>query len=206
MKNCIVTKYLEYRHSIINKKNRSLLTNCTPTLICSNCTGGFLYHWLGLQFRSPFINLYLTDSDFVKALEHWGEFVKYDIIEDVTSIKNYPVGISCYGIRIHFMHYKTFDEAKTKWQERVKRIDNDNIAFMLTNWGGQESVLKRFDKLSFKNKVAFSWQRYDDMKSVFFLKGYKRVRKKKNIYATQYIDGRRFIDQFDYIQFINNLR
>mgnify|MGYP002241443975 FL=1 len=44
----------------INKKNRKRLYNMKPTIIASNCTGGFIYHWLGLQFQSPFINLYMT--------------------------------------------------------------------------------------------------------------------------------------------------
>ena len=32
----------------INFKNRSRLTNLTPTIITSNCTGGFLYHRFGV--------------------------------------------------------------------------------------------------------------------------------------------------------------
>ena len=57
----------------INFKNRSRLTNLTPTIITSNCTGGFLYHWLGLEFRSSFINLYMTPEDFLTAMEHFEE-------------------------------------------------------------------------------------------------------------------------------------
>ena len=34
----------------INRKNRNKLTNLSPSLVCSNCTGGFLYHWLRLRF------------------------------------------------------------------------------------------------------------------------------------------------------------
>ena len=74
----MIKRYLDFCHRHINDKNRKRLKNVSPTLICSNCTGGFLYHWLGLQFRSPFINLYLTDSDFVLALENWEQFISYD--------------------------------------------------------------------------------------------------------------------------------
>ena len=59
----------------INRKNRSKLTNLSPSLVCSNCTGGFLYHWLGLRFYSPFINLYMTNEDFLTALENWDLFI-----------------------------------------------------------------------------------------------------------------------------------
>ena len=55
----------------INQRNRKRLTNSTPTIIASNCTGGFLYHWLDLGFKSPFINLYMTQEDFFDC---YGEF------------------------------------------------------------------------------------------------------------------------------------
>lgn len=36
------------------------------------------------------------------------------------------------------MHYATFEEAKTKWNERRRRMSKEavNYGFMLTNWGG----------------------------------------------------------------------
>ncbi len=127
----MIKRYLDFCHRHINDKNRKRLKNVSPTLICSNCTGGFLYHWLGLQFRSPFINLYLTDSDFVLALENWEQFISYDIYEDQTSGRTYPVGIGYKNIKIHFMHYSSFEEAKTKWVERCLRINNDNIGLIM---------------------------------------------------------------------------
>lgn len=136
--NKLKMKWLDYRHSIINRRNRKRLYNLSPTLICSNCTGGLLYHWLGLRFNSPFINLYLTNDDFLKALESWEDFISYDIQEDKGTDKPYPVAVSYDNIRIHFMHYTTFEEAKAKWNERRKRMGEDvnSYGFMLTNWGG----------------------------------------------------------------------
>ena len=128
---------LDYLHNRINNRNKKRLINFTPTLICSNCTGGFIYHWLGLKFNSPFINLYLKDSDFVKALNNWDAFLNYDIREDLNSGKTYPVGISYDGIRIHFMHYNSFSQAVAIWNKRKLRIDPNNTGVMLTNWGGQ---------------------------------------------------------------------
>ena len=87
----IQKKVLNFLHDKINAKNRERLKNTTPTLICSNCAGGFIYHWLGLQFRSPFINLFLTPEDFVKALENFDEFIDTPIQEVKDSGKDYPV-------------------------------------------------------------------------------------------------------------------
>lgn len=205
----MVKAWLDFRHKVINQKNIERLINTTPSLICSNCTGGFIYHWLGLQFRSPFINLFLTDEDFVLALENWDEFIRYDIIEDILSDKPYPVGVGYKNIRIHFMHYVSFVDAKHKWVERCKRIDNNNIGFMLTNWGGDIAVLQRFNSLPFKHKVVFVDTPYDnELKSCFYLRNFSKYKRQgKNIYITQNVlNGKRFIDQFDYVAFINGLK
>lgn len=186
----------------INRKNRERVKNFTPTLICSNCTGGFLYHWLGLRFNSPFINLYLSDSDFVKAMQNFDDFIETKIIKDFNSTFSYPVGIGYDGIKIHFMHYKSFTEAVEVWEKRKKRIDRNNMGIMLTNWGGGESVIYDFEKLPFKHKVAFVNKEIPGTKSTFVIKGKNDM---LNLHRTQFINGKRYIDQFDYVNFINEL-
>ena len=182
------------------------MTNLSPTLVCSNCTGGFLYHWLGLRFRSPFINLYMTNEDFLTALEHWDEFLKADIKEVTDSGYDYPVGKSIEGTRIHFVHYDSFNSAVAKWNERRTRMDSGNMGIMLTNWDGDVSILERFDRLPFLHKVAFVDKPYPQFRSAFCLKGFDKVKGVKNIYATQHLSGKRYIDQFDYVSFINSLK
>lgn len=190
----------------INKKNRKKLTNLTPTIIASNCTGGFLYHWLGLQFRSPFINLYMTPNDFITALEHFDEFINYEIEEVYDSGYNYPVGKSAYNTIIHFMHYPSFQKAIEDWNKRKQRIDYHNIGVMLTNWSGDMSQLERFDHLPFKHKVVFTDCEVCHLSSVFCLKGYNcHNGKNGNIYSTQHFSGTRYIDQFDYVDWLNHL-
>ena len=209
----ILKKFINWRQARINSYNRRRLTNTNPTLICSNCTGGVLYHWLGLEFRSPFINLYLDNTDFLTALENFDDFINTEIIEDLNSGKDYPVGIGFNGVRIHFMHYPDFKTAIQKWNSRKQKIDKNNMAIMLTNLGIENSshplpqtyLIQRFNNLPFKNKIIFSGIRYD-YPNVVFLKGYQKVSAHKNIFGTKSIFGKRYIDQFDYVSFINNLK
>lgn len=189
----------------INFKNRSRLTNLTPTIITSNCTGRFLYHWLGLEFRSPFINLYMTPEDFLTAMEHFEEFMHTEIYEGEG--KDYPIGIGAYNTKIHFMHYKTFKDAVAKWKSRTQRMDVENMGISLTNWNGITKELVRFDKLPFRNKVVFTDEEFPEIESVFCIKGYDcKNGKNGNIYATQTITGKRYIDQFDYVEWINSFK
>lgn len=192
----------------INQRNRNRLTNRTLTIIVSNCTGGFLYHWLGLEFRSPFINLYMTPEDFLIAVENFEEFINTPIREYKNNDYDYPVGIGAYETKIHFMHYPSFDIAVTTWNKRCKRIDTHNICIIMSNWGGQDTKqLERFEKLPFKNKIVFTDREFPEYSSAFCLKGYDcKNGHNGNVYATQTITGKRYIDQFDYVSFFNQMK
>ena len=132
----IVKSYVTKRQNEIDSSNRARLKNKDVTLICSNCAGGIIYHWLGLKFNSPFINLYMTGEDYIKALENWQDFLNTEIVEDKSGDETYPVGIGYSGIKIRFMHYINFKDAIEKWNQRKTRINPDNIAFMFTNYAG----------------------------------------------------------------------
>jgi uncharacterized protein (DUF1919 family) len=135
--NDIIKKRLQDR---IDSNNQKRLKNKDITIISSNCTGSFLYHWLGLQFKSPFINLYMTPDDFIVAMEHFEEFMSYSVTEKIDVNLGYPVGIGAFNTLIHFMHYTTFEEAIEKWNERKKRINTENMCIFLSNWGGDRAV------------------------------------------------------------------
>lgn len=196
---------------------KTRLKNKRPYLICNNCAGGIMYHWLGLQFTVPFINCSMENKDYVTALENFQEFMNFDIYEDteMSSKRGFPVGVGACDTRILFFHYKTFADAKGKWDERKSRMQRvllpdgkyyyrtDNLAIMLT-WGGAErAILERFDRLPFKYKVAFTNKLEDlDIKSCFYIKGFN-----PEIGLWRPLDKkfaiRRLINQFDWVDFLN---
>lgn len=202
----LIDKWSKFRHGAINKANQLRLVNKNMTIISSNCAGGFLYHWLGLEFKSPFINLFLSNEDFLEALENFDSFLDAIIVEDIQSEKPYLVGIVNSKIRINFMHYKTFDDAIHKWEQRKSRISRENLCIMLTNWRGDEQILERFERLPFQNKVVFVNKPFPEYSSAFFVKNYEDVKNGKvnTIWRTQNVlTGKRYIDQFDYVAFFN---
>ena len=195
---------IKYRQNIINKRYRKKLHDTDFSLVCSNCFGGIFYHWLGMQFKSPFINLFLSNEDFIKALSHWNEFLAQPLIEDFHAGKSYPVGIGYDGIRVEFQHYTDFASANEKWEERKLRIIPDKTIFMLTNWGGVKSVVEQFDSLPLKNKIIFTDKPFPECRSAVWLKGWQH-NCGRNIWLTSSIFGNRYIDQFDLIGWINRL-
>lgn len=214
-----LTKFIDYRLKRINKRNRNKLINKNLSIIASNCTGGFMYHWLGLEFRSPFINLFMENDDFITAMENFDEFIESPIIELKDNPHSYPVGIGVHGEKIHFMHYHNFREAIEFWEKRKLRINRDNMTVMLSNLGcGIESlektekeifdeelkILRRFNLLPFKNKIAFSGFNFK-LTNVVYIKGYRDLPghnlfdiNKKSFY-------KRYLDQFDYVSYFNNM-
>lgn len=147
----ICRKWLDYRQKRINLKNRERLTNQSPAIISSNCLGGIMYHWLGLKFNSPFINLFFSNDDFIKLLENWDAFINTEIVEDKKANENYPVGIGFSDIRIHFMHYQSFEEAIEKWNIRKQRINLDNAVVIFSNFSTGENCWR--DLASFLIKI-----------------------------------------------------
>lgn len=59
---------------------RRALTNSAPSFLCPNCIGGLLFHDLGLQFRSPTVNLMMYQTDFVKFVLNLDDYLEQKLI------------------------------------------------------------------------------------------------------------------------------
>lgn len=200
---CYVPRRIYY------SRKRKQLKNTDFTLIASDCFGGFVYHNLGLQFKSPTVNLYFGKGDFTAFVTNLKEYVAAELYEVTDHDKPFPVGELVYGgraVRIYFMHYKTFDEAKEKWNSRKQRIDYSNIYIAQTIASGATAEdVERFNALPYKHKMlitkdtgicgegivthpVFSKNNYE---SGEFLR-YKSL-----------ISCKRYMDEIDYIGFLN---
>ena len=100
----------EYRNIMFLSKQRKRLVNKDICLIASNCNGAMILHDLRLQFKSPFVNLWLRPKDFIKLLSSLREYMGYDLKFTTEEEIEYPVGL-LKDIKIYFQHYKTEEEA-----------------------------------------------------------------------------------------------
>ncbi len=128
------------------------------SILSMNCFGGCVSHMLGLPFRSPTVNMFFSDEDFVKFLhapkfylESEPRFERLDF-SWAGAPNGYPV-LALEDIRLNMMHYKTADAAVDKWLKRKARINwYNSIAIMFTE---DEKILREFDALPFGKKVCF---------------------------------------------------
>jgi uncharacterized protein (DUF1919 family) len=136
-------------------------------------------------------------------LENWESLKKLEISEDKNANKPFPVGMMGESkVKIYFMHYPTFQEAKNKWNKRMARMNEDNLCVMFTNWDGDMELAKRFDKLPFRHKVLFTDHDIPEIKCSFTI---KRRNGEKSLLAPYGLIGKSNIDQFDYVAFLNNM-
>lgn len=191
------------RTRVVNKKFKRLNNN-NFTLFSCNCTGGVLYHELGMKFLSPTINMYMDCEDFIKFCENTKYYLSLNLEEYYGDIeRDYPLA-TLGDITIYLVHYKTFEEASEKWNERKKRINWDNIYVIGTDRDGfNDELSQRFDELPYK-KVLFT-HLPDDNKNHFYIKGFESETQVGNIVGIiNRLTGKRVYDQFDWVGFLNN--
>ena len=197
-----IIQRIEWR--LYKELKRKKLKNLTPTIISSNCNGEFIYYDMKLKFMSPTINLSFEMNDYVKMLENLEWYMKQPILPYQDDRFEYPTGMLG-DIEIRFNHYKTFEEAVAKWEERKKRIDWNNL-FILGIDGDEctyESI-RRFDQLPYENKVIFTHKPYPEFKSAYYIKGFENEKAVGVLmYFKKQFRIRRYLDDFDYISFLN---
>ena len=196
------------RDVLINRKRKKRIQNKSMTIISNDCLGGVLYHDLRLQFLSPTINMFFPASDFIKFISDINYYLSADAIETVDPDYKYPLcflGVGEKRILIHLMHFKTFSEFKRKWDERVERINFENIFYIMNdrNWCSYEDI-KAFDELPLKNKICFTHKPYTEFKSTYYITGSEKEKEVKPLMDFVHPLGiARYYDQFDFVGWFN---
>ena len=157
---------------VLSKKDSKALRDINFVIISNNCWGGALYQWYGRPYNSPFIGLFLYGDCYMKLLTNFEYYVKQELKFVEKSkypdrSKTYPLALLD-DVEVHFTHYKTEAEAKTKWDRRRLRMleetNFDNYFFKICD---RERVTKehllQFHKLPYKNKVSFAITDYPEL-------------------------------------------
>ena len=107
-------------------------------------------------------------------------------------------------IIIYFRHYKNFDDAKQKWEERYKRVDFNNVLFIYEFYDDiyDENLLYEFEKIPYK-KVILTHKKIEGLKNDFVVSCYKVNKPVAKIMRYKGISGKRYLDGFDYVKFLN---
>ena len=193
------------------KRLRRKLKVTNPTIIASDCVGTFIYYNLGLKYCSPTINLTIPKWDFIVFVQHLSGFLQSELVKIEDPSVSYPIGKLEYNgnsIRINFIHYETFEEAKYKWDERKERVDYSNIyVIQHISDGVTEEDINSFDHLPYKKKLLIANENTGNSKNVIVPKVLHK--KPKTYHPSIILDYkppfflRRYMDDIDYVGFLN---
>lgn len=189
---------------IYNHLNRIRLKNRDFSLIASNCNGGCILHDLALPFNSPFVNLWMKPSDFIKFCQR----VDYYLAQTFVFVKedgiSYPIG-QLDDIRVYFQHYKNAEEAEKAWRRRAARINKGNLFFLCTDRDGcTYDDIRAFDSLPYPNKVIFCHREYPEFRSAVYIPGFEnRNSVGMCMHFVNDKTWRKYYDAFDYVSWFN---
>jgi len=163
-----------------------------------------MLHELAQPFLTPTINLYIGSEDYLKFLKNLKWYLEQELMEIETE-EAFPVGMLG-DIKIFFMHYSTFDEAKKKWEKRAKRVNVNNLYIIMVEKADcTEALIKEFDALPYSNKVIFTSREMKEIKSAYYIPE-SEIRKGVVSDICRYkskFSGRRWFDDYDYVNFFN---
>lgn len=201
---------MNFYRKIYRLLKKRKLKNKNFSIISNNCIAGIILHDLNLPFSTPTINLFIENYDFIQFAKNLEEYSNGELIEK-NSCANYPIGIlKCKvgEIEVHFLHYNSFKEAREKWVERVKRINYENLFLIMENPDVSTEIISAFNDLEYEKKVIITGAGYQNGSTIFRI---------NNFYDNDYFDGklfgfvhrwgiRRYLDVFNYIDFLNEGR
>ena len=176
-------------------------------IVANNCFGSRIYKTLGREYNTPFVGLFLMPECFAKLVSNFDEYMDKDISfvkkskysphnEPGRGADVYPVGLLG-DLELHFVHYKTEEDALDKWHRRKARMDRSNLHFILiANGPCDEHVMTQFIGDHPSNKVCF--HRQADLKKPRCVYIPSEIEDMGNLYS-QY---QRFVDRFDFAEWI----
>ena len=186
-----------------NQGFRRRLKNKKFTIFSSNCNGAMITHDLGQQFRSPFVNLWLTSEDFVLFLEQPQKYLSQELAF-MNSPYLYPVA-KLDDITLYFQHYSSEEEAREMWNRRKLRINWNNLFVMMTDRDQCTlDLLCRFDRLPYRNKVVFTCKPMPEIASAVYIPGFEKDQCVG--ICSEFVDnwrGIRYYDSFDFVDWLN---
>ena len=160
--------------------------NKSFTIISNNCFGGGIYESLNLPYTSPTVGLFFYAPDYILFLKDLNvnltkkiEFKNNSKFEEANLFREskkwfYPIGFLDNGIEIHFMHYKSENEAVIKWERRAERVNFQNLFIKFCDRDlCSDIIVEEFVKLDFEKKVFFSSKK-KDINCLVYLPKYKK--------------------------------
>lgn len=145
------------------------------TIISNNCAGGAILHELGMEFKTPTINLQILPEQYTRFCNSFDYYMmqelkecdkgRFTLHEEVMlshmfgGVPDMPYGLLD-DILVCFQHYGTFEEARSKWNERKERLNDiflDEMLFLFHARGPEYQLCaERFVRLDLPHTLCLT--------------------------------------------------
>lgn len=191
------------------KQLRSRNHNHDFSLITNDCVGGVICHDLGEQFRSPTVNLWISNDQFLQFAQNLKYYLSCEMLETPDDSKPYPVGTIVpkddkhIPVKVYFEHYPTFEAGYAKWKERSTRVNYDRLYFIWHFFDeGKTENLKTFDCWEAR-KLIILHEPLDGIHHAEVTDCYNLNPRHGKLLNIIEQTGRRYLDEIDYLGFLN---
>jgi uncharacterized protein (DUF1919 family) len=149
---------------------RLLVGACDFTIVSNNCWGGHIYRELGIEYRTPFIGLFIPAPCYLRLLRNFDaligaplRFIQESAYPDINQMRrerglSYPIALLGDEVEINFMHYGSAEEAQDKWRYRSLRMAEDRTRYFFKfddNCDTRDHI-EQFCSLPLANKICFT--------------------------------------------------
>ncbi|MET0356256.1 MAG: DUF1919 domain-containing protein, partial [Cellvibrio sp.] len=109
-------KLQKLRSYIFSRYETYRLQNAQFIIVSNNCWGYDLYHSINREYNTPFIGLFMFPECYLQLLENFNVLINAELkflpkSRYYDQHKHYPIGILGDTVEIHFLHYKSEEEA-----------------------------------------------------------------------------------------------
>lgn len=139
-----------------------------------------MYRYFNKEYLSPTVGLYFFAEDYVKFIGSLKQYLdkelkfipytesRYRQVLERRGETHVPIG-KLDDVEIVFLHYKSEEEAKKKWNRRKERIVWDNLIFKMSeqNLCTEKDILD-YDSLPYNRKFIFVTKDYGIKSQVLF--------------------------------------
>ena len=134
------------------------------TIISQNCMGGLIYHDLGLQFKTPTIDLVIRGENFIRLVENLQEVLSVPAVpgrERIPGENPYPT-IRASDVEVCGFHYPTCAEACEAWNRRRERVNLNNVFVIANAWDMDDdpALMEKLVRASDYKTIVFSDKEY----------------------------------------------
>ena len=197
------------------KIDRKLFGRQEFVIISNNCWGAEIYKRLKKPYNTPFVGLFLYGPDYLKLVERFDHYMAQPLTFASQSVWSsepvkYPIG-KLDDIEVHFLHYRSADEAAEKWNRRLSRMkqvtDKNKYYFKICDRDlTTPALIERFHKAPLTNKISFGIAPVSSKNHIIVTEGRDKTSVPDGVILYQL--GFKYVDVFKWIKtgkFSNNV-